>query len=89
MGDGVQEFSDALAGAVERTAPGVARVEGRRRGAASGVAWSEDVVVTADHVLEWDEDVTIGLAEGATATAAVLGRDPGTDLAALRSPARS
>lgn len=84
MADGVQEFSDALAGAIERTAPAVVRVEGRRRAAASGVAWSEDVVVTADHVLEWDEDVTIGLPEGATATATVVGRDPGTDLAALR-----
>lgn len=84
MADGVQDFSDALASAVERTAPAVVRVEGRRRAASSGVAWSEDVVVTADHVLEWDEDVTIGLPDGATATATVLGRDPGTDLAALR-----
>jgi S1-C subfamily serine protease len=80
----VQEFSDALAAAVERTAPAVVRVEGRRRGAASGVAWSEDVVATADHTLEWDEDVTIGLADGATARATLVGRDPGTDLAALR-----
>ena len=47
MADAVEEFSEALAGVVERTAPAVVRVEGRRRGAASGVAWSEDVVVTA------------------------------------------
>jgi S1-C subfamily serine protease len=80
----VQEFSDALAGAVERTAPAVVRVEGRRRGAASGIAWSEDVVATADHVVEWDEDVAIGLPDGGTARASVIGRDPGTDLAALR-----
>ncbi len=80
----VQEFSDALAGAVDRTAPAVVRVEGRRRGAGSGIAWSEDVIATADHVVEWDEDVTIGLPDGATARASVVGRDPGTDLAALR-----
>ena len=80
----VQEFSDALAGAVDRTAPAVVRVEGRRRGAGSGVAWSEDVIATADHVVEWDEDVTIGRPDGGTARADVVGRDPGTDLAALR-----
>jgi S1-C subfamily serine protease len=84
MADLVQEFSEALAGAVERTAPAVLRVEGRRRAAASGVAWSEDIVVTADHVLEWDEDVVVGLADGTTGKATVVGRDPGTDLAALR-----
>jgi S1-C subfamily serine protease len=80
----IEEFSDALAAAVERTGPSVVRVEGRRRAPGSGVAWSEDVVVTADHVLEWDEDVAVGLPDGSRATAAVVGRDPGTDLAALR-----
>jgi S1-C subfamily serine protease len=84
MTDQVNALSEALASAVERTAGAVVRVEGRRRGASTGVAWSEDVVVTADHVLEWDEDVTVGLPDGSTATATVAGRDPGTDLAALR-----
>lgn len=84
MPDIVQQFSDALAAAVERTGPAVVRVEGRRRSGASGVVWSEDVIVTADHVLEWDEDVTVGLADGTTSRAALIGRDPGTDLAALR-----
>jgi S1-C subfamily serine protease len=34
--------------------------------------------------MEWDEDIEIGLPDGSTATAAVVGRDPATDLAALR-----
>jgi S1-C subfamily serine protease len=84
MADRVEEFSQALAGVVERTAPAIVRVEGRRRGPSTGVVWSEDVVVTADHVLEWDEDVTVGLPDGGTATGVVVGRDPGTDVAALR-----
>jgi S1-C subfamily serine protease len=86
MGNPVIELSEALAGLVEGIAPSVVRVEGRRRGASTGVAWSEDVVVTADHVLEWDEDVTVGLPDGRTVSATVAGRDPGTDLAALRVP---
>jgi S1-C subfamily serine protease len=81
----VEQVSESLAGVVERTAPSVLRVEGRRRRAASGVAWSEDVVVTAHHALEWDE-AAIGLAEGKTDKAVLVGRDPGTDIAALRVP---
>ena len=80
-----EQFSDSLAAVVERTAPSVVRVEGRRRGAASGVAWSEDVVITTHHALEWDE-VTVGFPEGKTDKASLVGRDPGTDIAALRVP---
>jgi S1-C subfamily serine protease len=86
MADPLEQLSDSLAAVVERTAPAVVRVEGRRRGAASGVAWSEDVVVTTHHALEWDEDITVGLPEGKTDKAVVAGRDPGTDIAALRLP---
>jgi serine protease DegQ len=85
MADPLEQFSDALAAVVERTAPAVVRVEGRRRGAASGVAWSEDVVVTTHHALEWD-DVSVGLPEGKADKAILVGRDPGTDVAALRLP---
>ena len=86
MADPLEQLSDALAAVVERTAPAVVRVEGRRRGAASGVAWSEDVVVTTHHALEWDEDISVGLPEGKAGKAFLAGRDPGTDLAALRVP---
>jgi serine protease DegQ len=84
MADLVEQVSETLAGVVERTAPSVVRVEGRRRRAASGIAWSEDVVVTAHHVLEWDEDITVGFPEGKADKAILAGRDPGTDLAVLR-----
>ena len=84
MPDLVEQVSESLAGVVERTAPSVVRVEGRRRRAASGVAWSEDLVVTAHHALEWDEDITVGLPEGEADKAVLVGRDPGTDLAVLR-----
>jgi S1-C subfamily serine protease len=46
--------------------------------------WSDGVVVTASHVLEWDEGVEVGLPDGNSAKAALAGRDPGTDLAVLR-----
>jgi S1-C subfamily serine protease len=86
MAEVAEQFSESLAAVVERTAAAVVRVEGRRRGAASGVAWSEDVVVTAQHALEWDEDIAVGLPEGKADKATLAGRDPGTDLAVLRVP---
>jgi S1-C subfamily serine protease len=52
---------------------------------ASGLIWSADgAIVTADHVLEREEDVTIGLEGGNEVGADVVGRDPTTDLAVLR-----
>lgn len=80
------ELSSALAGIVDAGAPSVLRVEGRRRSAASGVAWSEDgLVVAPNHAIEWDEAVGIGLPDGARAEADVVGRDATTDVALLRA----
>lgn len=81
-------FSDALAGAVAQASVSVVRVDARRRMGASGVVWGANgLVLTADHVLERDEDVTIGIADGRTVGATIVGRDPGTDLALLRAQA--
>jgi S1-C subfamily serine protease len=78
-------LSDELAGAVETAGRSVVRVNARRRMPASGLIWSPDgVIVTADHVLEREEDVTVGLEDGQEVGADVVGRDPTTDLALLR-----
>lgn len=85
MTNALESLSDALAAAVEAAGPGIVRVEGRRRLPASGVVLAADgVIVTAHHVLEQDENIGIGLADGRTLTATVAGRDPTTDLAVLR-----
>ncbi|MGQ9889909.1 MAG: S1C family serine protease [Aggregatilineales bacterium] len=85
MADVLQSLSDALAGVVEKTAPGVVCVEGRRRLPATGIVWSSDgVIVTAHHVLERNEDIGVGLHDDLTVPAALVGRDPSTDLAVLR-----
>ncbi len=80
-------FSDALASAVETAGPSIVRVEGRRRLPATGVVWSANgLIVTAHHVVERDDNIGIGLADGRTVTATLVGRDPTTDLALLRAP---
>lgn len=81
----LQSLSNDLAGAVERAGAGIVRVEGRRGNPASGIVWSADgLVLTAHHVLERDDNITVIL-DGERAVAATLaGRDPGGDLAVLR-----
>ena len=88
MGVRLVELSGEVAAAVEAAAPSVVRVEGRRRSASSGVAWSaEGVVVASHHAVDAEEDVPVGLHDGRTVKARVVGRDPGTDLAVLRAEA--
>ncbi|HEX7127839.1 MAG TPA: S1C family serine protease, partial [Thermodesulfobacteriota bacterium] len=42
------------------------------------------VVVTAEHTLRRDDDLSVTLPDGSTVPATLAGRDPGADLAALR-----
>jgi S1-C subfamily serine protease len=79
-------LSAQLADAVARVESSVVRVTGRPGPPASGIAWSEDTVVTADHVVEveHEEGLRIGLPDGREQPATLLGRDPSVDLAVLR-----
>lgn len=79
------ELSELLAATVEKAGAGVVQVSARRGMGSSGVVWSADgVIVAADHNIEREEDITVGLADGSTIPAKLAGRDPGTDLAVLR-----
>ena len=85
MASVVEGISNELAGMVEAAGPAIVRVEGRRRLPASGIVWSDDgIVVTAHHVVERDDRIGGGLADGKQVDAELVGRDPTTDLAVLR-----
>jgi len=84
MSDIASDLSSRLAAAVDKAAPFVVRVEGRRRAASSGVVFGADTIVAAHHNLEWDEGIRVGLADGSSVAAVLVGRDPTTDLALLR-----
>ena len=79
-------LSDELAAAVERAGKAVVTVDARRQRPASGIVWPAGggVIVTADHVVERDEDITVTLADGQKVAATLAGRDPGSDVAVLR-----
>ncbi len=73
-------FADTVAAAGAWTVG----VDARRRYGASGIVWAEGVVVTADHIVERDEDIVVVLPDGSEVSATLAGRDPGNDLAVLR-----
>ncbi len=88
MSDGLWQLSEGLAGAVATAGAGVVRVEARRRMPATGLIWAADgLVVTSNHVVRADSGIQVGLADGRVAAAALVGRDPTTDLAVLRAEA--
>lgn len=77
----------ALANAVNQVANAVVRVDARPRQAASGVIWSVNgLVVTASHIIEREDDITVTLADGESHKARLLGRDPDHDIALLQLP---
>ncbi len=79
------QLSTSLADAVDRAAPSVVRVD-RRRGGGTGIAWSDDLVVTsAFHAPERTTvEVPVAGGEPDARDAVLVGRDPGTDVAVLR-----
>src|SRR6202158_5543134 len=77
-------LSNDLAALVETSAASVVAVYGRPRFNSSGVHWSPEVVITAEHTLRHDDGVVITTGAGDRLPAEVVGRDSGTDLAVLR-----
>lgn len=78
------ELSDALADAAEIAGKATVLVNARRRMPASGIAYAADLILTADHVLEREEDIKVTLADGSEVSAKIAGRDAGSDLAVLK-----
>jgi len=77
-------FSDHVALLVERASASVVAVHGGSRWPSSGVHWRSGVIVTAEEVLERDDELTVTLPGGRKIAASLAGRDPSTDVAVLR-----
>jgi S1-C subfamily serine protease len=77
-------LSDGMADAVEKVGKSIVRVNGRRRRSGSGVVYARDMVLTASHVLEREEDLSVVTGDGRTLPARFVGRDPSSDLAVLQ-----
>ena len=84
MQSSLVSFSNELAKLVEEFQPYVVAVHARGHYPSSGVHWRPGIIVTADHTIRREEDIQVTLPDGKRADAVLAGRDPGTDLAALR-----
>ena len=81
----ITTLSNGLAAAVETAGQSIVRVDARDRMPATGIVWSDDgLIVTAHHIVQRDEEITVGLPDGTNVAASLVGRDPTTDIALLR-----
>ena len=83
----LQQLSDEMAGAVQTAGQSIVRINARRRLPATGIVWASDgngaTIVSANHVIERDEEITVVAPDGRELPAKLVGRDPGSDLAVL------
>ena len=84
MTDPLIALSDQLAARVAAAAPGLVSIHLGTRAERSGFAWQTGLVVTSEQNLPTATSITVMLPGGASATASVAGRDPGTNVALLQ-----
>lgn len=84
MANELAALSNELAAVVERTGKSVVAVHARPRFPSSGVFWRPGIVVTAEHTIRREEEITVTLPDGSNAPATLAGGDSGTDLAVLK-----
>lgn len=81
----LKKFSDELVSATEAAGRSVVTVRARMRVPSSGVVWRDGVVVTANHTVRRDTEISLLGGDGKRYEAKLAGRDPGTDLAVLKT----
>jgi len=77
------DLSKEIEDLVEKASKSVVRVDARRGRAGTGIVWGKDLVLTANHVVEQEENIEV-VNDGKSAKASIVGRDPATDLALLK-----
>jgi S1-C subfamily serine protease len=84
MANELAALSNEIATAVALAGRNVVAVHARPRFSSSGVVWRPGVIVTAEHTIRREEEITVTLPDGTAAPATLAGTDPGTDLAVLK-----
>ena len=84
MANELAALSQELAAAVEKAGKSVAAVHARPHFSSSGVFWRPGIIVTAQHTVRREEEITVTLPDGSKAPATLAGSDGGTDVAVLR-----
>lgn len=77
-------ISNAMVRAAETAGASTVQVEARRRGGASGIVYTPELVLAASHAVEREQELRITLPDGTVMAGQLAGRDPSLDLALLR-----
>jgi S1-C subfamily serine protease len=80
----LSNISEGLATAAEKAGASVVTVRARHRVPSSGIYWRKGVIVTAEHTIRREDEISILLSEGKEVSATLAGRDPSTDIAVLK-----
>jgi S1-C subfamily serine protease len=83
MNTALIDLSNGFVNAVERAGKSVVSVNEGGQAGVSGTVWRDGLIVTAEHTIRDQHELTIELPTGAS-SATVIGRDSTTDIAVLR-----
>lgn len=84
MSQALLELSNAFVAAVEQAARSVAAIKEGGRVGVSGTFWRPGVIVTADHTIPREGNVTAVLPDGSEISAQIVGGDATTDVGVLK-----
>lgn len=79
----LKDLSDDIATLVETASKSIVQVDARRGRAGTGIVWDTGLVLTANHVVEQEQDIEVVVGD-ARSKATLVGRDPATDVALLK-----
>ena len=79
----LKDLSDDIAALVETASKSIVQVDARRGRAGTGIVWDTGLVLTANHVVEQEQDIEVVVGD-TRSKATLVGRDPATDVALLK-----
>jgi S1-C subfamily serine protease len=85
MTSSLESFSQSLSEIITQTSQSIVAIQGRRS-AATGIHWQQGFIVTSCEALRAGDTFSLGLPDGRSLEAELLGSDPTTDIAVLALP---
>src|SRR5438046_10076734 len=76
----LKDLSNDIAALVEKASKSVVRVDARRGRAGTGIVWDSGLALTANHVVEQEDDIEV-VVDDKRAKAPLVGSDPATEQA--------